>query len=333
MEPFAYERATDPVAAVTRVASDGTATFLAGGTTLLDLMKLGVERPATLVDVTRLPLATIVVNDQGARIGALARNSDVAYHPEIRARYPAVAESILSGATPQLRNMATIGGNLLQRTRCWYFRDVHARCNKRVPAAGCDALEGVNRTHALLGTSDLCIAAHPSDLCTVLAAFDAVVRTRGPRGERAIPFAELYIAYGDDPAKEHVLDPGELITAVELPPTPFFARSRYLKVRDRESYEFALASSAVALEIEDGVVRQARVGLGGVATRPWRSHEAERTLVGARAERPAFVAAAEAALAGARPRRHNGFKVPLAKATLVRALEVVAAAERPDLGS
>ncbi len=325
MEPFTFLRSADAAEATRRVAPDARAAFLAGGTTLVDLMKLDVAAPRTLVDINRLPLAAIEVTDAGARIGALASNSDVAYHDGIRRRYPVLAEAILSGATPQLRNMATVGGNLLQRSRCGYFRDVHSACNMRSPGAGCAALEGVNRTHAVLGTSDRCIATHPSDMGVALAALDAVVHLKATARERSVPIGDFYVAYGEDPARGTVIEHGELITAVTLPAVPFFSRSRYLKVRDRASYEFALASAAVALDVEEGVIRAARVALGGVATKPWRAHEAERVLVGRPPERSAFEAAAGAALAGAQPRRHNAFKVGLARRTLVRALEMVAA--------
>ncbi len=329
MEPFAFVRPADAADAITRVARDPQAAFLAGGTTLVDLMKLDVAAPRALVDINRLPLATIEVTETGARIGALARNSDVAYHEGIRRRYPVLAEAILSGATPQLRNMATVGGNLLQRTRCSYFRDVHSACNMRSPGAGCAALEGFNRSHAVLGTSDRCIATHPSDMSVALVALDAVVHLKGLAGERAVPIGDFYVAYGDDPARGTVIEHGELVTAVTLPAAaPFLARSRYVKVRDRESYEFALASAAVALDVDGGVIREARVALGGVATKPWRAREAERLLTGKVPERATFEAAAEAAVAGARPRRFNAFKIPLARRTLVRALEMVAAAAR-----
>jgi xanthine dehydrogenase YagS FAD-binding subunit len=242
----------------------------------------------------------------------------------VRTRYPVLSEALLAGATPQIRNMATVGGNLMQRTRCPYFRDTFWPCNKRQPGSGCAALEGFNRSHADLGTSDRCIATHPSDMCVALAALDAVIHTLGPRGERKIPFGEFHVSYGDDPAKETVLQPGELITAVGLPATAFFRRSHYLKVRDRAAFEFALTSTAAALEIKDGTIRSARVALGGVATKPWRSTEAEKALVGAKAEKTTFVAAAKAALRGAKPQKFNAFKVELCRRTIVRALTVVA---------
>jgi xanthine dehydrogenase YagS FAD-binding subunit len=324
MEPFSYVRKDDPAAAVKQVSGDGRASFLAGGTTLLDLMKLNIELPSQVVDINALPLSKIEVTDKGVRIGALVSNSALAYHDAIRTRYPVLTEALLSGATPQLRNMATVGGNLLQRTRCPYFRDTCWPCNKRTPGSGCSALEGYNRAHAVLGTSDKCIATHPSDMCVALAALEAVVHTQGPRGDRQIPIGEFHVAYGDDPAKESVLQHGELITAVELPNTPFFKRSHYLKARDRAAFEFALASAAVCLEIKDNKITQARVGLGGVATKPWRSAEAEKALVGAKSEARTYTAAAQAALKGARPQKFNAFKIELARRVIVRALTVVA---------
>src|SRR5262249_30792659 len=270
MNPFRYVQAKKQAGAVGRVADDPRAAFLAGGTTLLDLMKLGVEAPATVVDVNRLPLSRIEEQGGGLRIGALVSNTDLAYHEAVRRRYPVLSQAILSGATPQLRNMATVGGNLMQRTRCTYFRDGVSPCNKRVPGSGCAALDGFNRSHAVLGTSEQCIASNPSDMCVALAILDAVVHVRGREGTRTIPFNEFHLLPGDTPERETVLEHGELITAVELPAASFAARSHYLKVRDRASYEFALASAAVALEVEDGVIRTARLALGGVATRPWR---------------------------------------------------------------
>jgi xanthine dehydrogenase YagS FAD-binding subunit len=324
MEPFSYARPDEPAAAVRQVSGDARAEFLAGGTTLIDLMKLNVMTPARVVDINQLPLARIEVTDAGVRVGALVRNSDLAYHEAVRKRYPVLSEALLSGATAQVRNMATVGGNLLQRTRCTYFRDTAWPCNKRQPGSGCSALEGFNRTHAVLGTSDRCIATHPSDMCVALVALDAVVRTDGPKGERRIPLTEFYVAYGDDPARETVLQHGELITAVELPNTPFFARSHYLKVRDRASFEFALVSVGAALEVKDGAITAARVALGGVATKPWRSAEAEKALIGARPGDAAFAAAAKAALQRARPQKFNAFKIELARRAVVRALGTVA---------
>lgn len=324
MESFKYIRASDAGGAVAAVAAEQGATFLAGGTGLVDLMKLGVQNPAALVDVARLPLTTIEAGGDSIRIGAMARNSDVAWHDAVRTKLPALSQALLSGASPQLRNMATVGGNIMQRTRCTYFRDGHSPCNKRQPGAGCAAIDGVHRMHAILGVSDKCFAAHPSDMCVALAAFDAVVQVRGPKGERQVPFAEVHIAYGDDPAKETTLSRDELIEAVAIPLQPWYARSHYLKVRDRESYEFALASAAVALDIAGGSIRQARIALGGVAGKPWRAIEAEKLLAGKSADDGSFKQAAELAVSAATPRRDNAFKVELAKRVIVRALAVAA---------
>jgi len=325
MNPFTFHQAAQPDEAINSVAGDPHAKFLAGGTTLVDLLRLNVETPDALVDINALPLAKIEsLPGGGVRIGALVRNSDLASDKTIRRQYPVLSEALLSGASPQLRNMATVGGNLMQRTRCYYFRDAISPCNKRQPGSGCAALEGYNRIHAVLGTSDKCIATFPGDMPVAMAALDAVVRTRRRNGaERTIPLADFHISYGDDPARESVLEHGELITAVDLPAMPWLARSTYLKVRDRASYEFALASAAVALDLEGGRgghIRAARVALGGVATKPWRSREAEQALTGAKADEAAFRAAADAALRGARAQKHNGFKIELAKRTLVRAL-------------
>jgi xanthine dehydrogenase YagS FAD-binding subunit len=323
MELFTYVRAAEPAAAVQQVSGDARAQFLAGGTTILDIMKLHVVSPTRLVDINPVPLTKIDVTDAGVRIDAMVRNSDLAYHDAIRTRYPVLSEALLSGATPQIRNMATTGGNLLQRTRCTYFRDTAWPCNKREPGSGCSAIDGYNRSHAVLGTSDKCIATHPSDMCVAMAALDAVIHTQGPKGERKIPFADFHVPYGDDPAKENVLEHGELITAVELPNTAWFRRSGYLKVRDRASFEFALVSVAAALDIKDGTIQSARVALGGVATKPWRSAEAEKALAGAKAEEASFVKAAKAAMDAAKPQKFNAFKVELARRTIVRALTVV----------
>lgn len=321
MQPFRFITATDESAAI-QAAARGK--FLAGGTTLVDLMKLHVERPQALVDINRLPLTEVTeLPDGGVRVGAMVRNSDMARHELIRERYSLLSQAILSGASPQLRNMATTGGNLLQRTRCYYFRDAALPCNKREPGSGCGAVDGYNRIHAVLGGSEHCIATHPSDMCVALVALDAVVRARGPQGERTVRLADFYVLPGDRPEREHVLSPDELIVAVDIPALPFAARSTYLKVRDRASYAFALASAAVALDVQDGTIRQARVALGGVATRPWRAHEAEAVLAGGRAGGALYRAAAEAALRGAVPRRYNAFKIELAKRTLVRALSRV----------
>jgi xanthine dehydrogenase YagS FAD-binding subunit len=323
MQPFSYTRADEVGAAVKQASGEPGARFLAGGTNLADFMRLEVESPTRLVDINPLPLDRIDVTDGGVKIGAMVRNSDLAYHETIRKHYPVLAQALLSGATAQIRNMASVGGNLLQRTRCTYFRDLAWPCNKREPGTGCSALDGYNRSHAVFGTSDKCIATHPSDMCVALAALDAIIVTERPRGTRRIPINDFYIGYGDDPARENVLAHGELITGVELPNTAFFARSHYLKVRDRASFEFALVSVAVALEVRDGKVTAARVALGGVATKPWRSAAAEKALVGAAAEEASYTAAARAALEGARPQKFNAFKIELAKRAIVRALVTV----------
>lgn len=326
MNPFSFSHASRPEEAVAAVSRDRQAKFVAGGTTLVDLLRLEVETPAHLVDINALPLAKIdALPGGGVRIGAMVRNSDLANDPTIRRRYPVLSEALLSGASPQLRNMASVGGNLMQRTRCYYFRDTAYPCNKRMPGSGCAALEGFNRIHAVLGTSDKCIATFPGDMPVAMVALDAIVHTRRPNGsERAIPLTDFHVSYGEDPARESVLEHGELITAVELPAVPWFARSHYLKVRDRASYEFALASAAVALDLDGGRIRAARVALGGVGTKPWRSAEAEQALTGQKAEEATYRTAAEAALRGARPQKDNGFKIELAKRTLTRALAVAA---------
>ena len=288
MNPFRYARAEQTAGAIRQVGDDPKAAFLAGGTGLIDLMRLNVEAPSTLVDVNALPLGKIEVGGDGVRIGAMVRNSDLAYHEHIRTHFPVLSEALLSGASPQLRNMATLGGNLLQRTRCWYFRDTSAPCNKRQPGSGCSALDGYNRTHAVIGASEKCIATHPSDMCVALVALDAVIKVQGPKAERSIDIHDFYRVPGDTPERETVLEHGELITAVEVPNRPFAARSCYVKARDRASYEFALASAAVALEVQDGVVRSARVALGGVATKPWRRRRRRRRSSGRRRRAPSF---------------------------------------------
>jgi xanthine dehydrogenase YagS FAD-binding subunit len=326
MTSFDYVRADGTPGAVQQVAGFPGATFLAGGTGLIDLMKLYVERHDRLVDVSRLPFDKVEATDGGGvHIGANVRNSDLAYHELVRTRYPVLSEALLSGASPQLRNMATVGGNIMQRTRCPYFRDGFSPCNKRAPGTGCSAKEGYNRSNAILGVSEQCIAAHPSDMCVALVILDATIRTHGPRGERSIPFAEFHLLPGDTPDRETVLEHGELITAVELPAAPWAAKSTYLKVRDRASYEFALASAAVALDVIDGVIKTARIGLGGIATKPWRATEAEKVLVGQKPTAELFGSAGEAATKGAVPRAFNGFKVLLARRVVARALEAVAA--------
>jgi len=320
MRPLRYARVTDVEGAVATVAADPDSAFLAGGTTEVDLIRLGVARPSTLVDINALPLADVDDLGAGLRIGALARMSDVARDPRVVARYPAVAEALLLGASEQLRTMASIGGNLCQRTRCPYFRDDVSPCNKREPGSGCAALDGISRGHAILGTSEHCIATHPSDLAVPLVAFDAIVHTVGPAGTRMIPIDDFYLAPGTTPEVEHPLAHGELIVAVELPPLPLAQGSLYLKYRDRQSYEFALVSVAAAVAVEDGVVSAARLALGGVGTVPWRARLAEQHLVGAPATAERFAAAAAAELAAATPRPDNAFKVALARRAIVRGL-------------
>ncbi|MFJ8989467.1 FAD binding domain-containing protein [Streptomyces sp. NPDC102279] len=327
MHPFAYERATDMDQAVAVVAADPAASFLAGGTTQLDLMKDGVLRPDRLVDVSRLPLRGITAGESTLRVGALTSMEELAADPVVSRRLPLVREALLQGASVQLRNLATIGGNLLQRARCRYFRDpAVGACNKRAPGSGCAAITGIQRMHAVLGTSEHCIALHASDLAVPLTALDAIVHVQGANGPRSIPLTRFYLPPGDTPQLENVLDHGDLITAVDIPLLPQTARSHYLKVRDRASYEFALTSAGVALVIDDGTIEQARVALGGVGTVPWRARDAEEILRGAPADSATFHAAADAAVAGARPLPGTAFKVDLARRTLVRALETVAGA-------
>jgi xanthine dehydrogenase YagS FAD-binding subunit len=320
MRPLRYARVTDVEGAVATVAADPDSAFLAGGTTEVDLIRLGVARPRTLVDINALPLADVDDLGAGLRIGALARMSDVARDHRVVARYPAVAEALLLGASEQLRTMASIGGNLCQRTRCPYFRDDVSPCNKREPGSGCAALDGISRGHAILGTSEHCIATHPSDLAVPLVAFDAIVHTVGPAGTRMIPIDDFYLAPGTTPEVEHPLAHGELIVAVELPPLPLAQGSLYVKYRDRQSYEFALVSVAAAVAVEDGVVSAARLALGGVGTVPWRARLAEQHLLGAPATPERFAAAAAAELAAATPRPDNAFKVALARRAIVRGL-------------
>ena len=305
-----------------RPSSPG-AKFIAGGTNLLDLMKLQVETPTLLVDVNRLPLAAVAARpDGGLRIGALVRNSDLANHPLVRDGYPLLSQALLAGASAQLRNMATVGGNLLQRTRCYYFRDTAMPCNKREPGTGCSAIGGVNRMHAILGTSDACIATHPSDMAVALAALDAeVVRARAGTGSARIPIADFHRLPGDTPQRDTKLEPGELITAVDLPPSPFAARSHYRKVRDRASYAFALVSVAAALDIATASSATPRIALGGVAHKPWRSPPPKRQLIGKPLEPRRRRARARRRVAGARPLKDNAFKVELARRSIARALQ------------
>jgi xanthine dehydrogenase YagS FAD-binding subunit len=321
VKPFTYVRPTDAGAAIAAAGESG-ASFLAGGTTLVDLMRLEVMKPTALVDLGRLPFAALERSGDGLRIGAMARNSDVATHALVVEHYPLLAQALLAGASQQVRNMATVGGNLLQRTRCPYFRDLAVPCNKRAPGSGCSALDGYTRSHAILGTSASCIATHPSDMCVALAALDAVVHTRHAGRERAIPIADFHTLPGEHPEIENALEHGELITHVELPASPFAAHARYVKVRDRAAFAFALAAAAVALDVAGGRIRAARIALGGVATKPWRALEAEQALVGQAPSRATFERAAAAALVDPRPRRDNAFKVGLAQRTIVRALEL-----------
>ncbi|HEY7690812.1 MAG TPA: xanthine dehydrogenase family protein subunit M [Gaiellaceae bacterium] len=321
MRPFEYERAGDAAEAVGLVSRRRGARFLGGGTNLVDLMRLGVETPELLVDVTRLPFDRVEeTGDGGLTIGAGVRNSDLAAHPLVRERYPAVSSALLHGASGQLRNLATTGGNLLQRTRCAYFQDVTKPCNKREPGSGCPAREGEHRNLAVLGWSEHCVATHPSDLAVALAAFDATVRVEGPAGARSIPLVDLHRLPGDEPHCDTVLEPDELVVSVELPPLPLAAGSRYVKVRERASFAFALVSLAAALEVRDGVVADVRLALGGVAHRPWRAFRAEESLRGEPATAESFGRAADAELEPARPLRDNGYKLPLARTLIVRTL-------------
>jgi len=321
LRPFDYVRASDPNGAARTVAGNPQAKFLAGGTNLVDLMKEDIERPNQVVDVTRLALKEIKPLRGGVSIGALATNTETANHPLIRSNYPLLTQAIVAGASAQLRNMATNGGNLLQRTRCQYFYDIQMPCNKREPGSGCGALQGINRIHAIFGWSDKCVATYPGDMANALYALDAVVRVRRADGqERTIPIADFHRLPGDTPQKDTNLEHGELITAIELPKSNFGKSAYYLKVRDRASYAFALVAVAAALEVDGGTIRNARVVLGSVAHKPWRSREAEAALTGQRATEATFRAAAEAAMRDAKPLEHNAYKVELGKRAIVRAL-------------
>ncbi|MFF2125100.1 FAD binding domain-containing protein [Streptomyces olivochromogenes] len=321
MREFDYERAFDVTGAVALLGADPDARYLGGGTNLVDLMKSGVERPARLVDVRELPLDRVeFTRNDGLRIGATVTNSDLAAHPDVRRHYPALTQAVLAGASGQLRNMATVGGNLLQRTRCGYFTDLAKPCNKRVPGSGCPAVEGEHHNHAILGASAHCVATHPSDMAVALTAFDAVVSYETADGPGELPLAEFYLPVGDTPHLETALPPGALITGVTLPAAPVAARSRYRKVRERASYAFAIGSIAAALDVHDGVVREVRLAFGAVASRPWRARAAERALTGGPASAEAFAAAADAELAAARTLPHNGYKVPLMRNLVVAML-------------
>src|SRR5882762_5848010 len=329
MKTFALTRASDNAQAIAGAAKATTAQqgaeirFIGGGTTLIDLMKLNVEQPQTLIDINRLPLDKIeALPDGGLTIGAVARNSDLAHHPLVRKNYAVLSEAILSGATVQLRNMATTAGNLLQRTRCMYFRATDMPCNKREPGSGCTAITGVNRSLAILGTSEHCIATNPSDMNVAMAALEATIHVHGPKGERSIPIADFHVLPGNTPQRETVLEPGDLITHVTLPPPAPDSRSLYLKLRDRTSYEFALASAAVVVTVANAKIARARIALGGVGTKPWRSKEAEAELTDQPVTQAVFQKAAEAALCDAKPQSQNGFKIELAKRCLVHALKL-----------
>ncbi|WP_369240243.1 xanthine dehydrogenase family protein subunit M [Streptomyces sp. R21] len=322
MHPFSYTKPSDTREALKAGRRGGR--YIAGGTTLVDLMRETVERPETLVDISGLPLREVTVTERGGlRIGALVSMAETAANPKVRTLYPVISQSLELSASAQLRNMATIGGNIMQRTRCTYFRDVTAACNKREPGSGCAAREGFNRTHAILGTSDDCVATHPSDVAVAFAALEATVHLLGPDGGRRIPFADFHLRPGGTPNREQVLRKGELITAVEVPAYPRPLKSGYLKVRDRQSYEFALTSAAVALHVRGGVIREAKVAAGGVGTVPWKLPEVERALVGERPSDQLWARAAESAADGALPLAHNRFKMELLKRTVERQLRIV----------
>lgn len=327
MTPFDYARAGDAAEAL-RLGASGTAAYLGGGTNLVDLMRETIARPDTLIDVTGLSSTIAETDGGGLMIGAAVRNTALAEHAAVRTRYPVLTRAILAGASAQIRNMATVGGNVLQRTRCTYFYDTDgSRCNKRVPGSGCDAIGGFSRGHAILGASEACIATHPSDMCVALAALDAVVHLRGARGTRTLDLVDLHRLPGDHPEIDTMLEPGELITAIELPALPFAANSSYRKVRDRASYAFALISVAAALGLDGDRITDVRIALGGVAHKPWRAFKAEAALRGGPATANAFRAAAEAELANAKPLNDNGFKIGLTNRTLTAVLgELVGAA-------
>ncbi|WP_234735804.1 FAD binding domain-containing protein [Tellurirhabdus bombi] len=321
MNPFSYTRAEAVDTAVSEIKTGEAAKFIAGGTNLLDLMKENVMRPQHLVDITHLPLTTIEETESGGlMLGALVTNADTAYNELIDKRYPLLAKAILAGASPQLRNMATDGGNLMQRTRCYYFYDTATPCNKREPGSGCSAINGFNRIHAILGTSEHCIATHPSDMCVALAALEAIVHVTSERGSRTIPFADFHRLPGDTPHLDNTLEPDELITAIELPAKGFTEHNNYLKIRDRTSYAFALVSVAAAFDLEEGVIQNARLALGGVAHKPWRSSEAEALLNGNSPTEETFRKAAEAVVRDAKGFGSNTFKIEMAKRAIVRAL-------------
>ncbi|MBD6619659.1 xanthine dehydrogenase family protein subunit M [Komarekiella sp. 'clone 1'] len=328
MQPFSYAKPTSQEVAIASVDQDKTATFIAGGTDLLGLMKDGVQAANKLVDINSLPLANIEFQANKIRIGAVCKLSDVAFHPKIQECYPVISQALLQSASPQLRNMATVGGNLLQRVRCGYFRDPVFSCNKRTPGIGCSAVSGYNRMHAIFGASESCIAVHPSDLAVALTALNAVICTQGLQTERRISIHDFYLLPGETPEKETLLQPGELITAIEIPDLAY--KSYYLKVRDRAAYEFALVSVAVALDVEQDTIKSARIAFGGVAPKPWRGWEAEEFLKGKPVNEATFTAAATIAVKDAKPQTHNEFKIELVKRALVRVLSVVGAREERD---
>lgn len=328
MRAFEFKRPEDATAAVTAAAQAKTAQqgadikFLAGGTTLVDLIKLEVETPERLLDINRLPFDKIeLLHNNGLKIGATVRNSDLAHHPKVQKEYAVLSQAILSGASGQIRNMATTAGNLLQRTRCMYFRDTAMACNKREPGTGCPAIIGSNRMLAILGTSEHCIATNPSDMCVAMAALEATIHVQGPKGSREIAIGDFHLLPGNTPNRETVLEPGDLITHVTLPPPKAGSKQAYLKLRDRASYEFALASAAIVITVAGGSVTYARIAMGGVGTKPWRSHEAETFLVGKPANAANFRKTAEAALHGAKAQSENGFKIELAKRCVAHALQ------------
>lgn len=323
MNAFDYTQASNPTDAVRLVGANPATRFIAGGTNLLDLMKYGVESPETLVDISRLSLADVTKTANGLRIGSLARNSDVAANPLVTSAFPLLSQALLAGASPQLRNMATMGGNLMQRTRCYYFYDISTPCNKRQPGSGCGAIGGYNRLHAILGASEQCIATNPSDMNVALSALGAIIQITGPNGSRTVPVAAFHRLPGSEPQRDTVLGENELITGVELTSPSQPSKSHYLKVRDRASYAFALVSVATRMAVSNGIIRDVRIALGGVAHKPWRLPEVETSMVGKPATESTFREAARQLLAGAKTYEFNAFKVPMAEAAIIRALMVV----------
>lgn len=325
MYPFSYVKAKTSKEAIASITANSNAKFIGGGTNLVDLMKMNIEMPQQLIDITSLDLKKVETLSNGnIKIGALVRNSDLSYDETIITKYPMLSKALLAGASAQLRNMATTGGNVLQRTRCSYFYDTAMPCNKREPGSGCSAIKGYNRMHAILGVSDKCIATHPSDMCVALAALDAIVHVESTAGERTINFLDFHLLPGETPEKENVLQPGELITAIEIPFLSFAKNSTYIKVRDRHSYEFALTSAAVALDVSNGTIQNVRIVLGGVGTKPWRAKEAEQSLINKKATTDNFKAAADIALKDAVTHKYNAFKPELAKRTIISALQSIA---------